>query len=68
MQIRIDQHVQKTAEFMQQNIPASKLVAVAKAMNELGPILWKQFSSEDIQAVRLEADPITRESQPVATG
>jgi hypothetical protein len=41
--LEIDQDVEAVAEFMQRNIPASKLVAVSDSIKALAPIMWGAF-------------------------
>jgi hypothetical protein len=58
MKIIIDPDVQAVAEFMQGKIPASKLVAIASALSALAPVLWGHNRAEEVEAVRLKAEPI----------
>jgi len=41
MIVELDPHVQKVAEFMRENIEHSKLVAVAKGLAVLAPVMWE---------------------------
>lgn len=54
----VDDDVRVVAEFMQGRIAASRLVAVANGLAAMAPLLWGRYQSEDVQIVRLEADPI----------
>ena len=40
MLLKMDPDILKTAEFMQRNIPADKLLFVASALDMLSPALW----------------------------
>jgi len=53
MQIEADSDVLAVMEFMQSNIPATKLVAVAISAAAIAPILWGHYGDEPIQAMRL---------------
>jgi len=57
MDLELDSDVQAVAEFMMQNIPAAKLVAVARALVELAPLFWGHFTPEHVRALRLEYAP-----------
>ena len=52
MEIVIDPDVQAVAEFMQRNVPAARLASVAKALNELGPLLWGASAATPKETVR----------------
>ncbi len=65
MEIQMDADVQKTMAFMARNMVASKLVAVAKAVNDLALPLWGHHQSEDIIAISLRNDPISGCDQPI---
>lgn len=66
MEVEIDSDVQAVAEFMQRNVPASRLVAVAEAAAKLAPLLWGRYEKEDVAALLLrepaisDRDPHTR--------
>lgn len=57
--VEIDPDLHAAAEWMQANVPASRLVAVAGSLATLAPILWGQFKAEEIDAVRLVGLPIS---------
>ena len=57
MKLICDDDVKAVAEFMQNSMPAAKLVSVASAVASLAPILWGQFEAESISALRLAALP-----------
>ena len=57
--IEVDDDVRTVAAFMVANIPTARLVAVAKAIGEMAPLLWGQYASEQIQALRLRRLPIS---------
>lgn len=58
MKIVVDPDVQKVLEFMQANIPASKLQNVAKGVADLAYFAWGHFDSEDLALLRLQSEPI----------
>jgi hypothetical protein len=70
MKVALDADVQAVLEFMQENVPTSKLLGVASALHAIAPILWGRYESAPIQAIALESNPfsISCERQPIATG
>jgi hypothetical protein len=60
--------VEAVAEFMQRNIPASKLVAVSDSIKALAPIMWGHFDREEIRALRLLPVPIGEHGQQTQEG
>lgn len=60
MQVDIDPDVKAVLEFMQSNIPAVKLRATARGIDELAPLLWGHFDKGDeIALLRLNGVPIS---------
>jgi len=55
----LDEDVQGVLEFMQANIPASKLVAVAQAVSAMAPLLWGHHAPEPVSTVRLIGHPLS---------
>jgi hypothetical protein len=53
MHLEVDKDVKHVLEFMQNSMPATKLLSVAKAIAELAPVLWGRFEAESIFALRL---------------
>jgi hypothetical protein len=53
LDLEIDTDVRVTAEFMQQNIPAARLVGVAAGLQAVAPLLWGQHEAEPVQVLRL---------------
>lgn len=51
--ISIDADVQAVALFMQENLPAGKLVAVAEHLAGLARVLWGAYPSEPCRAMSL---------------
>jgi ABC-type phosphate transport system permease subunit len=49
--IEIDSDVQLVAAYMASNIPAARLVGVAKAMGEVAPLLWGSYETEQLHAM-----------------
>lgn len=58
LKVEVDSDLQAAAEWMQQNVPASKLVSVAAGLASCAPLLWGQHQPEPIQALRLVGEPI----------
>lgn len=55
MNVELDKDVLAVASFMQSNIEADKLSAVAEALGKIAPLLWgKAFSSIDAIMIRAE--------------
>lgn len=55
----MDGDVQRVAEFMQGNVPADKLTAVAISLAQIAPALWGRYGAQEIAALQLVADPIS---------
>ena len=55
----IDDDVHAVLEFMQTNIPATRLVAVAAGIAELAPVVWGEYQPEPVPALRLVHRPAT---------
>jgi len=53
MQLEIDTDIRAIAEFMQRNVPATRLVGVAAGVNALAPLLWGQHKPDFVQPIRL---------------
>jgi hypothetical protein len=58
MELVLDQDVRAVCEFMLANMPAAKLVSVAKAMAEIAPVLWGHYPAEEIRALSWRWAPI----------
>lgn len=56
--IEVDENVQAVAAYMVASVPAARLVAVARAIGEMAPLLWGQYPQEQISALRLAWAPI----------
>jgi len=67
----LDEDVKAVLGFMQDNIPASRLVAVAGVLPEIARLLWSSEAQEPVQALKLRSElpaPSTScEKQPIAT-
>lgn len=48
IEVVLDEHVALVLEFMQLNLPGSKLVKVAKAVAELGEIFFRRLDGPDL--------------------
>ena len=60
--LEMDVDLKLVLEFMQSNMPASKLVGVAQALAAVAPILWARYEREDVHALVLSVPPFTRGS------
>jgi uncharacterized protein (DUF2267 family) len=65
----LDQDVKSVLEFMQDNIPAEKLIAVAESMPKLARLLWEYLPQEPmpILVLRLPKVISDQESQLLAS-
>jgi hypothetical protein len=59
MNMEIDLDVAAVLKFMQNNVPASKLLAVADGVSNLARLLWGHHNQDQIELLRLKADPIS---------
>jgi hypothetical protein len=68
MEVVLDSDVKAVAEFMQNNIPAAKLIGVAEALPTLASILWSQYPQESVQAAIFDCPKtgLLSQSQPDA--
>jgi hypothetical protein len=62
MQVEIDEHVRAVLNYMQENIPASKLVGVGDAIPKMARLLWDQFQQEPVLVMGLR-DPKPKTGQ-----
>jgi hypothetical protein len=67
MELRIDGDLQAVAEFMQRNIPASKLMSVADELPKMGRLLWAHYPQEPSVGLRLSERPLTNGLQQDAS-
>jgi hypothetical protein len=51
--LQVDEHLQQVLEFMQESVPASKLVQIAEKLPEMARLLWSRYSQEPVVAVSL---------------
>jgi hypothetical protein len=66
MKIVNDPDVESVLEFMQRNIPSSKIIGVANALPRMAELLWGRFTQEPVSAMYfVSAKP--RPSQSSAT-
>ena len=68
MTIKLDEHLKSVLEYMQQNIPTSKLVGIAEKLPDMARLLWSNYSQEPFSAITLsnEATEMCREPQSAA--
>ena len=57
MNFVLDPDVQAVAEFMQRNFSATRLVPIANGIAKLSPVIWGQFSQEELVLARLVPPP-----------
>jgi hypothetical protein len=57
-----DEHIKVVLEFMQANVPASKLCGVAESLPQMGKLLWGRIPQEPVTAMFIGG------SQPTASG
>ena len=69
MEFVLDNDVQAVAEFMQDNVPAAKLRAVAESLPKLARLLWEDIPQEPLQPASLKVTCLGRADaqQPSAT-
>jgi len=59
VELKIDEDLKAVAEFMQKNIPASRLVGIANGLAGIAPILWGHHEREGILPLVLRSEPIS---------
>jgi hypothetical protein len=59
MELMIDSHVAAVLSFMQSNVQASKLAAVANSIHDLARIVWGHFDQSETELVSLAGAPIS---------
>ncbi len=70
MELSVDPEVQAVLEFMQTNLPACRLVAIADSLPQLARLLWGRYPQEPCDVITLSvAKPVAllNRSQPNAT-
>jgi hypothetical protein len=61
MKLIVDEDVAKVAEFMRRNIDAIKLQRVARALVQLGELIWpEQYPQDRFLPFRQEVSPLER--------
>ena len=58
-QLEFDPDLIAIAVYMQQYLPASRLVPIAKGLAAIAPLLWGEYESEVIHPFRLVHRPIS---------
>lgn len=61
MNLIVDPDVKAVLEFMQTNIPASKLRNVARGVDELTDLIWGHIGTEEVALMRLKASAISHD-------
>lgn len=67
MELRMDADLQSVAEFMERNLPASKLVSVAEELPKMARLLWARYPQEPVVGLELSEPRFTSGLQPSAT-
>jgi hypothetical protein len=62
MQLVVDDHLKAVLEFMQTNVPASKLIGLAESLPQMARLLWGHVPQEPVCALFIGG------SQPTASG
>ncbi len=63
MELSLDEHVKSVLEFMQEKVPAGKLVGVAERLPEMARLLWDRYPQESLAAMSLVLVKTGQESQ-----
>ena len=63
MEIKVDSDVQMVLEFMQTNIPASKLLSVVDSLSQIARPLWARYPQEPFVGMALTAMPLSHDPQ-----
>jgi hypothetical protein len=64
MKITLDEHLQSVLEYMQQNVPANKLLGVAEKLPDMARLLWSRYSQEPFHAVELANELMEESREP----
>ena len=67
MHLTMDSDLQAVAQFMQEHIPAARLVNVAAGMAGLAPLLWGHYEREGIEPVKLSAHGLRTQSDAIVS-
>ncbi len=67
MELQIDGDLKAVAEFMQNTIPASKLLSVAEDLPKMGRLLWARYPQEPSLGLMLSEPMITSDSPRAAS-
>jgi len=67
MDLMADPYIKSVLEFMQQRLPACKLVAVADCLPQMARLLWGHYAQEPCVAITLTAPKVPNPSPPTAT-
>lgn len=59
LKLVVDADVQVVAEFMQSNVAASRLVAIADGLAAIAPLIWGRYEPEKVLALRLVSPELT---------
>lgn len=59
MEVQMHPGVKKVAEFMQEELPADELAAVAEALALLAPAIWGRYPKVVIAPITLANSPIS---------
>ena len=67
MTILVDPDIEKVAAFMQAELPASKLIAVASWLAALAPVLWGRYGRDEITPATVRSVTDLSECKPTVS-
>lgn len=62
MNLAMDDDLKIVAGFMQANVPASKLVAVARNLDAIAPLLWGHYAAQAVVPLTISACDLQTQS------
>ena len=68
MELVLNEETKAVLEFMQANIPSSKLLGVADSIPNVARLLWSGYPQEPLKILQLTGTPITHGLPQDATG
>ena len=51
--LQLDEHMKAVLQFMQENVPTSKLIGVADSLPQMARLLWGRYPQEPCHALNL---------------
>lgn len=68
MELLLNEETKVVLEFMQANIPTSKLLGVAESIPDVARLLWSGYPQEPLHVLQLQGLPITNGLPQDASG